>query len=260
MGIVIIGSGNVASIFACRLFENNIKIEQIVARNPVSGNALAGQLNAVFIQDISNVKTDADVYLITVQDDFLPMVADSLRGKISEKALVLHTTGSASIKVLEHISSQYGVLYPLQSLRKENVNSIEIPLFLDANNNSSFEKLENFAKNISPIIAFADDQQRIRLHIAAVFVSNFPNYLYVLAESFCKNHNIEFSNLLPLMKETTNRISFFSPKDIQTGPAARGDLGTIEKHTSILEKENPELLKVYEFLTNGILDTFLGKK
>ncbi len=255
MKIVIIGSGNVATILAEKLFANNIFIAQIIARNLDTGKALSQKTHAQYTDNYEDIEKDADVYLICVQDDFLPEVAGKLEKVLPKKSLVVHTTGSASIKVLEYISSQYGVLYPLQSLRKENESVQEIPFFLDASTPEALEKLQLLAKNISSNIAFANDEQRIRLHIAAVFVSNFPNYLYSIADSFCEQHGIDFKFLLPLMEETVNRLHHFSPKEIQTGPAARGDISTIKKHETILQKENPEILDIYSFLTEKILNS-----
>ena len=48
--------------------------------------------------------------------------------------LVLHTAGSVSKDVLKNISYNYGVLYPLQSLRKESHEIPEIPFLVDGNN------------------------------------------------------------------------------------------------------------------------------
>lgn len=252
MRVIIIGSGNVATIFAQRLFENNVKIEQIIARNPIAGNSLAATVNSVST-NIENIQKDADIYIISVQDDSLPDVIQQLQNTIPATALVVHTTGSASIQLLDKIASQYGVLYPLQSIRKEKNKDLSIPLFLDGNNQVALDKIETLAKKISPIIDYANDEQRIKLHIAAVFVSNFTNYLYSVAEKFCTNNQLNFSHLLPLMEETVNRLHTHSAASVQTGPAARGDRSTIEKHLSILQKENPEMVEVYNFLTNEIL-------
>lgn len=256
MNAVIIGSGNVATIFAEKLFANGVDILQIVARNINTGKDLAERVKANYTQDYNQIVPDADIFFISVQDDFLPEVAAQLKNVLPKSAFVVHTTGSASIQVLTKVSSRYGVLYPLQSLRKENAIVQDIPLFLDASSEQDLETLQFFAQKISTKIASANDEQRIRLHIAAVFVSNFPNYLYMLADSFCEAHKIDFSFLLPLMEETVSRLHQFSPKSIQTGPAARGDKSTIEKHETFLLQDNSELLEVYRFMTERILEKF----
>ncbi len=260
MQIVIFGSGNVAAVLAEKLSAGNTAaIAQIVSRNPATGKTLAEKVKSRYTDDYTAIEKEADVYLVCVQDSFLPEVARQLEKVLPKTALVVHTAGSVSISVLENVSSRYGVLYPLQSLRKENSAVQKIPLLLDASTPEAMEKIQALASIISSNIALADDEQRIRFHVAAIFVSNFPNYLYTLMASFCKQHEIDFSFLLPLMEETIQRLHRFSPEEIQTGPAARGDISTIDKHKALLQKENPELLSVYAFMTAQVLEHFAKK-
>ena len=39
---------------------------------------------------------------------------------------------------------------------------------------------------------------------------------------------------MPLIRETAGRLEQFAPADVQTGPAVRGDAGTIATHLKIL--------------------------
>jgi predicted short-subunit dehydrogenase-like oxidoreductase (DUF2520 family) len=57
--------------------------------------------------------------------------------------------------------------------------------------------------------------------------------------------------LLPLIEETARRIKNISPRQSQTGPAARNDEETIQKHLALLEKY-PDLKKIYELFTASI--------
>jgi predicted short-subunit dehydrogenase-like oxidoreductase (DUF2520 family) len=58
----------------------------------------------------------ANLYVIAVSDEAVAEVASQL---IVHNKLVVHTAGSVSKDVLKQASRNYGVLYPLQSLRKE---------------------------------------------------------------------------------------------------------------------------------------------
>ena len=86
-----------------------------------------------------------------------------------------------------------------------------------------------------------------------MFVNNFPNHLYALAENYCKKEGIDFKELLPLIEETVSRLKDISPSNSQTGPAVRNDEETIEKHLSLLHA-HPQMKKVYEALTSSIKD------
>jgi predicted short-subunit dehydrogenase-like oxidoreductase (DUF2520 family) len=128
----------------------------------------------------------------------------------------------------------------------------DIPLLIDGNTEETITLIEDFAKTISTNVTKANDEQRLKLHIAAVVVSNFTNHLYKLAEDFCKNEKVDFTLLAPLIKETAERIQHASPADVQTGPAVRNDIFTIEKHLRILS-DHPALKYIYIKLTDSIM-------
>ena len=110
----------------------------------------------------------------------------------------------------------------------------------------------SLANSISPQhVAEAGDNARLKLHIAAVFVNNFTNHLYALAEDYCNKEGIDFKELFPLIEETALRVKEILPLKSQTGPAARNDQETIQKHIALLEF-HPQMKKVYEFLTDSI--------
>ena len=164
---------------------------------------------------------------------------------------MVHTAGSVSREILKPISERNGVLYPLQSLRRETEHVPGIPILVDASDGDSLKVLEGLAASVSSQVARASDAERLKLHTAAVIVNNFSNHLYTLAEDFCKRSGVEFKLLVPLIKETADRISILSPAGLQTGPAIRNDMGTIEKHLDLLSGF-PEIQKIYRQLTESI--------
>jgi predicted short-subunit dehydrogenase-like oxidoreductase (DUF2520 family) len=176
------------------------------------------------------------------------VIADiKLPGKI-----VAHTAASVSKDILKSVSEHYGVFYPLQSLRKEMTMLPEIPILYDGNDETAKRILESLAVSISQGYASpADDEMRKKIHLAAVFVNNFTNHLYTLAEKFSSEEGLNFKKLQPLIEETATRIHDHSPKNLQTGPAVRNDEETIQKQLALLAS-NPHLKKIYEYLTESI--------
>ena len=63
-------------------------------------------------------------------------------------------------------------------------------------------------------------------------------------------NNLPFDLLLPLIKETVEKIDKLSPKDSQTGPASRNDSETISKQIKLIT--NNRLKKIYKVLTSAI--------
>ena len=81
-----------------------------------------------------------------------------------------------------------------------------------------------------------------------MFVSNFTNHLYALGAEYCKKERTDFSLLVPLIKEVADRIEMYEPKSMQTGPAVRYDVTTIQKHLELLNN-HPQLKNIYEVMT-----------
>jgi predicted short-subunit dehydrogenase-like oxidoreductase (DUF2520 family) len=164
---------------------------------------------------------------------------------------VAHTAGSVSIDVLAPLSGDYGVLYPLQSLRSNQPGIPEIPFLVEGSNRSMEHLLRTMARNLSGMVSHAGGEERRRMHLAAVFTSNFFNHLCTLAEGFCRDEGTDFRMLLPLLEETVARMESDSPGNLQTGPAVRGDQPTIDHHLEIL-RERKDMREIYMQMTDCI--------
>ena len=248
MNIVIIGTGNVATVFGKLLVAANHSILQVFGRNPFHAKQLADELNTGHCSNWSDINREADIYLVAVSDNALYDLNQQLAlpGKI-----VIHTAGSVSMEVLQSVSPNFGIIYPLQSLRKEMPVLTRIPLLINASNQQTRETVLAIASSISAYVTFTTDIQRLEYHVAAVFINNFTNHLYVLAENFCLQEGIDFKLLWPLTEETAERIKLVSPAQVMTGPAVRNDLITIQKHQELLA-EYPILQHLYSELTSSI--------
>jgi predicted short-subunit dehydrogenase-like oxidoreductase (DUF2520 family) len=244
-----IGSGNVASVLGRLCKQKGHEIVQVVSRNTANAKLLADELNGAYAGYNEKLNDNAGLYIIAVSDSALQELNKSIH---LGKKLILHTAGSVSKDVLKDISHNYGVLYPLQSLRKEMEYISDIPFLIDGNTPETITLVEDFAATLSANITKATDEDRLKLHVAAVVVSNFTNHLYALAGSFCKKENVDFNLLKPLIRETADRIQHFSPAAVQTGPAVRNDIFTIDKHLRVLT-DHPQLKYIYIKLTDSIM-------
>ncbi len=248
MNVVMIGTGNVATVLSKLIIAKGHTIKQIVGRDNHRSHQLSQIVASDYCIEIKNIALDADIYIIAVVDAAVAVVAAQLHlhGK-----LVIHTAGALTKHVLHNTSSNYGVIWPLQTLRKETEHIPEIPFILDANNDEALNLLQVFALTLSNKCGMANDAARVKLHVGAVVVSNFTNYLFALVDDFCEKENLDFTLFQPLINETVQRLKHHAPKDVQTGPAIRGDRTTINKHINLLSNY-PELSKYYKLFSNSI--------
>lgn len=242
----LIGSGNVAQHLISVFRQTaTITLVQVFARKKETLHGLIPE--AMLTSDYSELK-EADLYIIAVSDDAIPEVSAQLN---FTNKLVVHTSGSSGMDVLNH-KNRKGVFYPLQTFSKTKaVDFKEIPLCLESENDADYLLMETVAKAISDKVYRIDSKQRQSLHVAAVFSCNFVNHLYQMGDEICRENNIPFEILFPLIRETADKIKTLAPKAAQTGPAIRGDQKTIDRHLAFL-KDNPERTTIYTLLTESI--------
>jgi len=248
MDIVLIGSGNVATILGRKSLDAGHRIVQVYSPDKNHADLLAAKLGSISTSRISTLINDAALTIIAIRDE---AVAPLAREIAHIKSVVAHTSGAVSINVLENISDSFGVLYPLQSLRKEIELLPPVPMLVDGNNAEATRLLKEFASGLSDKVFLANDKSRLEYHLAATIVNNFTNHLFALANSFCEKESISFTALQPLIEETVTRLRKQSPAAVQTGPAFRNDQLTLESHRRLL-KEYPSLLEIYELFTKEI--------
>jgi len=250
MDIVLIGSGNTATVIGRKSLAVGHRIVQVYSRDANNANKLAIRLGTSSTSYISSVEKKTDLLIIALGDEAIGSFVKDL-GTV--KCLVVHTAGAVPMSAAAGLNKLYGVLYPLQSLRKEIETIPPLTMLVDGNIPESKRQIKEFAATISEIVLEADDDTRLKYHLAGTLVNNFTNYLFVLAETFCKKENISFAVLQPLMEETVFRLRNASPRILQTGPAIRNDQVTLQKHRQLL-LQYPSLLEFYEKFTKEIQD------
>ncbi len=244
ISIVLIGFGNVAT-HLLRAFSKSseITVKQVYNRSEIAQNELE---DVAFTANISNLE-EADCYIICVSDDAISSVSDQL---VFENRFVVHTSGAMSMEKLSN-KNRKGVFYPLQSFSKDkSVDFKNIPICIEAVENTDKTILYRLAKNISEQVYEISSDSRAKLHVAAVFVNNFVNYLYTLGKEILDENDLPFDLLKPLITETAHKLTFLEPWEAQTGPAKRNDEKTIQKHLELLT--NPAHKEIYKMLTMTI--------
>lgn len=251
--IVLLGSGNVATHLGLQLQKAGHRILQVFSKHIDNAEVLAAKLNADATHKLSEINKDADLYLLAVKDYAIDDVILELRlpGKI-----VAHTSGAVPLLGMEHISNKCGVFYPFQTFTKNTVVDFNtIPIFIEASDKETEKVLLSVAQSISKLSQIVKSEQRKALHLSAVFVNNFTNHLFHIAQSILQKEKLPFELLYPLIKETVTKAGNHNPYDIQTGPARRDDWKTIDEHLHFLE-DSPEFREVYLVLTESIMAAY----
>ena len=247
--ICFIGAGNLATHLSKKLLSSGFLIIQVFSKTEKSAKTLAEKLNCNFTTTPEKITSDADIYIVAISDSAFEKALSRIN---FHNKLVVHTSGSQPLSVLENYSANYGVLYPLQTFSKNReLDFSKIPVFIEANNTQNEEILLYLAHEISSSVTLMSSDERKYLHIAAVFACNFVNHFYTIAAELLKTKNIPFDVLKPLILETALKVQELEPENAQTGPAVRSDKNVISKHIEEI-KGYDNYAELYNMISENI--------
>ncbi len=208
---------------------------------------------------ISELPKNLDIVFVCVQDADMEQTLKEVAGHVGENTLLVHCAGSIPMDAIPH--SRRGVVYPLQSFRKgEFVKYNQIPFFIEGKNDEILETLENLFLRVSRKVYPQTSGNRLKIHLSAVLAHNFSNFLWVIAQEILEKHQIPFRVLYPLLRSAVFNLEEKFPKQLQTGPAVRGDKNVIEKHLKALQEDFPEAETLYKEFSDLIYKYFNENK
>ena len=248
MNFSIIGSGNIAHYIGTRCKEAGNVIENIISTNETTGTSLAEKLDATYLSDYN--QSQSKTFLLAIPDD---AIRDLISEDFFNDKSVIHTSGSIGLEELTELSEHRACIWPIFSIKKEKLPTRnDIPFVLQSSNQPSRKKAVSFLKCLTNNVSEVDDKQKAILHLSAVLVNNFTNHLFAQSEQLLSSRNLSFNDLMiPIIQNTVNKLSHESPINLQTGPAVRGDQGTINKHLDVIQ-ENPQLQEIYKVISKAI--------
>ena len=259
MNITFIGSGRLATQLALALSRSGHHILQVFSPTLAHAEALARQVNAEATDALDRLGLQSDIYVIAIKDDALEKVTATLCARMDKEIscgpskLFLHTAGSIPMDIFKGKARRYGVFYPMQTFSKERMVSFsEIPIFIESSDPQSLEETEALARSISKTVVHFSSDQRRYLHLAAVFSCNFANHCFTLAEDILQEHGLDISVMLPLIRETVEKLKEGKPLDNQTGPAARRDLQVMASQEALLGAR-PMAQDIYRLMSESIM-------
>ncbi len=252
--VSIVGTGNVASALARHLSAaNGIVLQSVVSREITQAEVFTQAYGfSHYTTNVADIQL-SDYVLLCVTDAALPGIVARLQP--NESTLYCHTAASVGIELFD--TSQFnlfGVFYPLQTFSTNDLpNTKEFPLLVEGNTPETTAALLHLAKKITGLCSVMPSDKRLQLHVAAVMVNNFTNYLWAQAQQYCQAQQLDFDLLKPLIAKTAERaLNTNQPLEkYQTGPAIRNDKTTIAKHLEIL-RNFPQYQALYRFLSNSI--------
>ena len=260
MEISFIGAGNLAWHLAPALESAGHHINEVYSRQLQHARQLVSNLYDTHTHsELNFADSQSTLFILAVPDAALETVCSQL--VLPEGATLVHTSGSTSLQSLQQwmviysdVLVQTGVFYPLQTFTRgaSFLTFSDIPICIEAADSATEDALVALGQEISHTVYLITSEERRTLHVAAVFACNFTNHLLSLAHDLTTRADLEYDLLRPLIAETFRKsLAAPNPADVQTGPARRGDLTTINDHLTLLA-DQPDLAELYLLLTESI--------
>jgi predicted short-subunit dehydrogenase-like oxidoreductase (DUF2520 family) len=236
-------------------------IAAIGGRNPDNVRNLATELGARACQTPAATIDLADVTILAVPDDVILPLATELVDSLCSSAgrAAVHLSGAQDRRALQPLaklaSLRTGVFHPLQTFRRgpqavENVAGTYFGIDADEPLGAQLKQLALDLQGHPFELAGID---RALYHAAAVFAANYPVTLLAEAIALATDAGLDEATARPgmttLLAGAVNNLRELAPADAVTGPAARGDEGTIAKHLAAL-KDDPAAQRLYQLLAD----------
>ncbi|RNC85534.1 MAG: DUF2520 domain-containing protein [Balneola sp.] len=196
-----------------------------------------------------------DVTFITVPDGSIHEVSKKLAsgGSSFSGKIVAHCSGAYSSQILDNLAEQGALtacFHPLKAVSK-TTRSFKASFFDLEGSEEAIVHLEDIVKKIGAQSIRVSPEEKELLHVSAVMASNYTVTLADLALRISSSNNISerelLDALLPLMGSSIENLSGLNPAEALTGPIARGDIQTVQKHLLLLQ-DKPDLLAIYKHL------------
>jgi predicted short-subunit dehydrogenase-like oxidoreductase (DUF2520 family) len=209
--------------------------------------------------DAASVAAKADAALLCVPDSEIANVAARLGAAPGRLRLVGHTSGATGLEALAAVGIDAFSLHPLQTIPDAATDFTGCPCAIAGSDADALGFARSLADSLGMVPFEIDDADRVAYHAAAVIASNVLVALEESAAELLGEFTSDARELLaPLVLRTAANWSERGA-DALTGPIARGDAATVDRHLATLRERAPELVPLYEALADRTREIAEGR-
>ena len=253
-----IGAGKVGVTLAKFFKDKGLNVKFIVARSRASFERATKYIKTVkIIRELEEIPK-TDVIFVTVNDDAIKAVSHKVRRITGEETIIIHTSGFHPSSLIPGKNASFHPLFSFADMEKA-YSSLQNILFAIEGSEEGKNFLKKLCQKLNLKYTEIHTKSKPLYHIAAVIASNYLVTLMHHAIAALKasgaTSNEALKGLITLSKGTLENIIIKGTPDALTGPIARRDIETIEKHLEALEnyRDLKEFYKVMGLFTTKML-------
>ena len=243
--VAIVGAGRVGRALGRRLHDLGWDIGEVTTRSITTARAAVHAIGAGRPMDrLTRQVVAADVVLIATPDGAIRRVAEEMahiggeewRGKV-----VLHTSGALDSSVLEPLAragTATGSLHPMQTFSNQNMPELAGSMFGIEGSAAALKVARKMVRQMGGVAVRLSGVNKAAYHAAGSFACAHALVLVeagtrlLMAQGFTRRQATRA--LLPLTRQTLDNLERLGPRAAWTGPIARGDFATVERHAEAL--------------------------
>lgn len=251
MNIGFIGAGKVGTSLGQYLSEcktQQVSISGYYSRDPDSALYASEKTNSSCFPSLQDIARECDILFLTVSDSALETVWEQLKKFPLHGKICCHCSGVETSGIFQsHHTDLYSYsIHPLLAIHNKDCldlwKTAHITLEGDKTYLPFWQGLFQELGNKTTVIS---GENKAKYHAAAVFSTNLV--LATLWEGFSLLQECGFSQEIvekafyPMAISNVQTMAQVGIPQALTGPVARGDVSTVEKHLAVLTGEQKEL-------------------
>ena len=269
--IAILGLGKVGTAVGCLLKASGFRIAAVAdlsADALEKGVAFTG--GKAFTNPAEAAAQANCIFIATGDDAIASVCAEIVRnGAVKPGDKVIHMSGAGGLDLLapaRAAGAAVGSIHPIQSFADVEgaIRNIPGSTFGITADDALTDWAVAMVKALQGVPFFVPEKDKALYHAAACMASNYLTALMHMVEKSYRTLGLTRDEALrafwPLVQGTLINVKSKGAVGALTGPIARGDIGTIEKHLKALRAALPELLDSYCALGRTTVGIALEKK
>ena len=264
--VFIIGAGVVGTTLAARLLRVGVPVVGLHGRRSDLSKAASAASGVLSTSgELPPLVSTCDVLIIAVRDTRIQEIAQQLRdGKhLRPEQVLLHASGSRpAAEVLAPAKGQVagiGTMHPLVAVTDSpgSVENLQGAAFGVEGDPEAMRRARQLVKCMGGNSLVLKAAAMPLYHAAAVMASNYVVALAEVARALLVTAGIPEADavkaLWPLMASAVDNLKEIGLPGALTGPVARGDVVSVERHLEALAARAPEHADVYKRLGREVL-------
>jgi len=263
MKVAVVGAGRVGTAVAVVLRRAGHRIVGVSGRARTHERAGA-HLADVPIGEPAAVAAGAELVIVGTPDDLIEPTVRALvdAGALGAGSWAQHLSGSLGLEALgsaRSVGAHVLAIHPLQTFPDVESAIDGLPgstIGVTAEDDEGFALGERLADDLGGRPFRLDDEMRPLYHAAAVFASNYLIASAAIAESLCELAGVPdpAGAMAPLQRASLEHVERYGAARALTGPAVRGDAGTLERNLGALERRSPTLVAAYVAMARATVE------